>query len=174
MVQNIAIIGLDRDIAYEVSKMVASELEMHFLDTIDLFEFDNKPRTLSDMLSEFGIRYFRQKEKGTIKYVTGFTNSVINIESGAAEFRGNFKELKTNCLVIYLRQDVREFLQAMNKKQFKDEILKEFYYASPSAIQRRDNNLLTDAHIVIDIYDQSSFKISSEVIRKIKSHYGVD
>ena len=40
MVQNIAIIGLDRDVAYEVSKMVANQLEMHFLDTIDLFEFD--------------------------------------------------------------------------------------------------------------------------------------
>ncbi|MBQ7466560.1 MAG: hypothetical protein IJS74_00650 [Clostridia bacterium] len=174
MVQNIAIIGLDRDVAYEVSKMVANQLEMHFLDTIDLFEFDNKPRTLSEMLSQFGIRYFRQKEKGTIKYVTGFTNSVINIESGAAEFGGNLKELKTNCLVIYLRQDIRDFLQTMNKKEFKDEILKAFYYASPNAIQRRDNHLLTDADIVIDIYDQSVLKIASEVLRKIKSFYGVN
>ena len=100
MVENIAIIGIDRQQAYETAKLLASELEMHFLDTIELFEFDNVPRTLSDMIKEYGLRYFRKKEKGTLKYASEFNQTVINCESGMAMKKKNFESLRQNCLSI--------------------------------------------------------------------------
>ena len=57
MVQNIAIVGLNRSQAYEVGKLLAEELDMHFFDCLELFEFDNIPRTFPMMLEEFGEKY---------------------------------------------------------------------------------------------------------------------
>ena len=173
MVQNIAIISLDRGVSYEVAKLVANELEMHFIDTIDLFEFDNKPRTLSDMLKQFGIRYFRQKEKGTLKYVSGFSNSVINLESGMAGFKGNFDTVKENCLLIYLKHDKNNLLKKFKDKSYDTGTLKRFYCISESVLIKRDMKLTNNADIVIKVNNQSPLKIASEVIRNIKSFYGV-
>lgn len=173
MVQNIAIIGMNRDVAYEVSKLVASQLDMHFMDTIDLFEFDNHPRTLSDMLKQFGLRYFREKEKGTIKYVAGFTNSVINIESGMSVFKNNFKMLKTTSLVIYLKQDIKELEYILAGKKYPDRYVKDFYCLTETNLLNRDDQLSKNADIVVKIYNESVFKIASEVIRQIKLFYGV-
>ena len=174
MIQNIAVVGIDRDIAYEVSKLIASELDMHFLDTIDLFEFDNKPRTLSDILELCGIRYFREKEKGTLKYVSDFNNSVINLESGMAECQGNFKIIKTNCLVVYLKQNTNELFEKLSKKDYKSKALRNFYCVSEKVIGKRDINLSKNADIVINIDGFSPLKTASEVIRQIKIFFGAN
>ena len=63
MIQNIAIIGLNRDVSYEVAKQLATELDMFFFDALELFEFDNMPKTFSSLLSDFGEKYYRRKEK---------------------------------------------------------------------------------------------------------------
>ena len=101
MVQNIAIVGLNRTKVYEVAKLLAEQLDMHFFDSLELFEFDNIPRNLSQMLEEYGEEYYRKKEKGMIGYVSGFTNCVINLESGMAESVVNFNQIKETSILIY-------------------------------------------------------------------------
>ena len=173
MVQNIAIIGLDRDISREVASLVANELEMHFMDTIDLFEFDNKPRDLSEMLKVFGVRHFRKKEKGTIKYVSSFNQTVINFESGSASCKENLKTIKENCLIVYLKKRKPSLIRDLKKKNYASVYLKRFYLLTDNAIKRRNDNLVKYADIVINVDNQSVFKITSELIRQIKAFYGV-
>ena len=93
MVSNIAIIGLNRKMSRKVSELLSEELQMHFLDTIELFEFDNIPRTLSDIIRENGLRYFREKEKSLTGYASGFENTVIHAESGCVNCLKNIKKL---------------------------------------------------------------------------------
>ena len=59
MVNNIMILGINRKVSRQVSEMLAEQLQMHFLDIIELFEFDNIPRSLSDVLGLKGERYYR-------------------------------------------------------------------------------------------------------------------
>ena len=102
MVQNIAIIGLNRELAYEVSKQLAEELYMHFFDCLQLFEFDNIPRTFPELLEQFGEQYYRKKEKSLTEYASGFNECVINFESGVCENIKNLETIKSNCLLVYL------------------------------------------------------------------------
>ena len=63
MISNIVVLGMNRGITRQVAEMLSEQLQMHFVDTLELFEFDNIPRSLSDILKEQGEAYFRKKEK---------------------------------------------------------------------------------------------------------------
>jgi len=170
MVENIAIVGLDRRRSYEIAKMLASELEMQFLDTIELFEFDNAPRTLSVMLNEFGLNYFRKKEKGAIGYAAEFSNTVIHLESGMAENQANFESLKQTCLLIYIHKPTTQIKQCLENQKYDDDILSKFYNVSINKLRSRAKELKQKSQIVITDSQQSSLKIVSEILREIKKY----
>ena len=94
MVQNIAITGFDRELLKKVGKALAEDLEMFYVDTIELYEFDHIPHTMTDMIKAQGLKEFRDKEIGTIGYVTDFNNAVITFESGAIKCKKNIEKLR--------------------------------------------------------------------------------
>ena len=174
MVENIAIIGLNRDQSYEVAKLLASELDMHFLDTIELFEFDNIPRTLSDMIREYGLLYFRKKEKGTLKYASEFSQTIIHCESGMAMRKVNFESLKKNCLVIYLHNSPSVVERKLKAKKFETLEQARIFKISAEQIKNRIANLKKYSDIIVDAKGKSDLKLSSEILRKIKDFYGIN
>ena len=102
MISNIVVLGINRDMSRPVAEMLSEQLEMHFLDTIELFEFDNIPRTFSEILKLHGERYFREKEKSLTGYVSSFDNTIIHAESGSVIKSKNIKKFKEHCLIIYI------------------------------------------------------------------------
>ena len=174
MVENIAIVGLDREQSYETAKLLASELDMHFLDTIELFEFDNIPRTLSDMIKEYGLLYFRKKEKGALKYASEFSQTLIHCESGMAMRKANFDNLKTNCLVIYLHNSASVVERKIKSKKYKTIEEAKLFKISLDQIKNRIANLKKYSDIIVDAKNKSTLKLASEVLRKIKEFYGVN
>ena len=171
MIQNIAIIGLNRDVSYEVAKQLATELDMFFFDGLELFEFDNIPRTLTDILKEYGVEYYRKKEKSIVGYSSEFENCVINLESGVSENEKNFVTLKETTLVVYLKDNVEEIKNAIAQKEYKTQEEKEFFDVDLLVLKNRDEKLRVNADLVVEVNGNSVLKTVSEIIRAMKNYY---
>lgn len=170
MIENIAVVGLCREQAYEVGKMLAVELDMHFFDCIELFEFDNVPRNLTIMLRDLGEKYYRQKEKGMLKYVSGFNETVINLEAGMCS-KENFKTIKSNCLLVYLHSPLSVVRKRLAKAKYRSKEEKKFFCISDEKIEKRIMKYKANADIIVQATHGSALKLSSEVLRKIKAFY---
>ncbi len=173
MVENIAIVGLNREQSYEVAKQVATQLDMYFFDSLELFEFDNIPRTLSQMLEEYGEAYFRKKEKSILKYACNFSETVIHLESGMANDMNNFKTVKSNCLLIYIHQSSTKIKAQITKTQYKTKELRKMFDITKVQIDKRIERLKKEADIVVDASRGSDMKIASDILRSIKNYYNV-
>ena len=102
MKKNIAIICLDKAMARSTAQLLADQLTMRFFDMRELFEFDHKPHSFKDMLGDYGITYYRQKELGILKYASDFENIVFNIDSDVLYKKDTLKNLAENFLIIYM------------------------------------------------------------------------
>ena len=171
MVQNIAIIGLDRNMAYDVSKTLAGELDMFFFDALELFEFDNIPKTFSSMLKEYGVEYYRGKEKSIIGYSSEFNNCVINLEGGMAENENNFKKLKETCLIVYLAVAPNIVKEKIEKVIYKTPEEEEFFNVDYETLKRRAEALEKNSDVIVNASEGSQLKIVSEIIRAMKNYY---
>lgn len=173
MIQNIAIIGINRKEAYEVSKILASELDMHFFDCLELFEFDNLPRTFTQILTEYGEEYYRKKEKGLIAYASGFENCVINMDSGVIETEENIVKIKETCLLIYLHKPASKIKKTLEKEKYVSEQESLFYNINNERLKNRIKILKDSAHIKV-VAEGGGLKIASDVIQKIKEYYKIN
>lgn len=171
MINNIVILSINRQVSRQVAEMLSEQLQMHFVDTIDLFEFDNIPRSLSDVLALNGERYFREKEKGQCKYVSGFDNTVIHAESGAVMKSANITSFKKNCLVIYLHYPLSNIKNVLKNKKYNSRELKKFFCISDKRLERRIELLKKFSDIVVAGMGKSALKLTSETLRAIDKYY---
>lgn len=174
MVQNIAIVGLYRPFAYDVAKKLATELDMHFFDCLELFEFDNIPRNLTVMLREFGESYYRKKEVGMLKYVSEFNETVINLESGMCKKLENFSSIKSNCLLIYLHQPASQVEKKLNKQKYNSSEEKNFFLLGADKINKRIELFKKNSDIVVNCSRASSSKVCYKVLDAIRAFYKVE
>lgn len=171
MVQNIAVVGLNREKAYEVAKDLAKELDMFFFDALELFEFDNIPRTFPEMLKTYGVEYYRKKEKSIIGYSSEFTNCVINLESGFCETESNFKVVKEGSLLVYLAEAPNIVCENLLKQKFNSAQEEMFFLVDEEILKNRAEILTKNADVIVNASSGSSLKIVSETIRMIKNYY---
>ena len=174
MISNIAIISFKHEQAYEVSKLLAQEFDMQFLDTVELFEFDNIPRGQTEMIAEFGLRTYRKKFRSTVKYASFFENTVVNIDSSVAQTPDIFEIVKKNCVLIYLNNGTKRVKNYLDKQQYKTKELKKLYKISLAQVEKMAKNIKQEADITINVNGYSDLKISSLIIRNLKEFYKVD
>ena len=66
---------------YEMSKNIASEVaeffSMRLFDSIEMFEFNNVPRKLEDVLTECGRAYVEKKMRSIVKMEFDFNDAVF-------------------------------------------------------------------------------------------------
>ena len=171
MVSNIVIVGINRVQSRQVAEIIAEQLGMHFLDTIELFEFDNIPRNLTDILREQGEAYFRKKEKSLSGYASEFENTVIHVESGCILEGVNIKKLKQNAVIVYLSSASSRLKNELANAEYENELLKKFYNISLTKINQRVNLWKENANIVVKTGKVSALKVAADVIRAIESYY---
>lgn len=171
MVSNIVIIGLNRIVSKQVAEILSEQLQMHYLDTIELFEFDNIPRTFSQILEMNGERYFRKKEKSLNKYVASFENTVIHVESGSVLKKKNIENLKENCVVVYLHYPVSKIKQHLKKQEYKSIELKRFFCINEKRIKRRIELLKQRTNIVINANGKSVLRLASDILRAFEGYF---
>ncbi|MBQ9790135.1 MAG: hypothetical protein IJW24_00885 [Clostridia bacterium] len=171
MVSNIVIVGINRKMSRSVAEMVAEQLGMHFLDTIELFEFDNIPRNLSTILKEQGEAYFRKKEKSLSGYVGEFENTVIHAESGSVLEESNVEKLKQNAVVVYLHAPISKTKAEIHSADYQDGHLKKFFDVSLEKVRNRANLWKIKADIVVETKSGSALKVSADAIRAIEAYF---
>lgn len=173
MDQNIAIICHKGNVGKQVASMLAASLEMHFLDIFDLLEFDDQPRTLSKTLEKFGSKQVREHELSLVSYVTDFSKTVFNCESGMIEKVANIKKIKENAILVYLHTSADQVKQSLEKIKYETIYLKRFFNITKNKIEKRIEISNKFADIKLNITNKSVFKITSEALREIKKNYGV-
>lgn len=171
MISNIVVAGINRVFSRQVSEILAEQLGMHFLDTIELFEFDHIPRNLAMVLDELGEGYFRKKEKSLSGYVGEFENSVLHVESGCVLESGNIDALKQNAIVIYLHMAPTKIKKELSSAKYKTENLRKFFNISLVKIKNRDMLWMAGANITIDVKASSPLKCAADTIRAIEKYY---
>ena len=171
MITNIVIASIDRKESREVAEIVAEQLGMHVLDTIELFEFDNIPRSLGQILEEQGEQYFRKKEKSLSGYVSEFENTVISVESGCVLEPTNIEKLKTSAIIVYLNKSQKAIKEILKTQNYANKYLAKFYNISLDKIRNRVNLWKNSSDIVINTNNKSSLKVGAEVIRAMEEYF---
>lgn len=170
---NIILVGLDYFYALEVGQMLADQLEMYFLDSQGLLEFDNKPKTLDDIINEFGIEYYKKAQSGTIKYVSSFNSSVLAVESGAVLNKENLDRLDKYGLIVYIRQSEETLKNLYAKRQNLSEAKQKIHILSPEDIKARDQIMMIESEILVED-EGEPIRCVSEILKGIKKFYGID
>ena len=171
---NIAIIGLNPEYTNEVASLVAEQLDMYFLDTLKLFEYDYAPYSLSELISENNIRWVRQKLVRTIKYACTLDNTIITFESGILNNKQKMSIIDKGCLIIYLHQEERKINKYQENVKYQTNELKRFCKIKESNIKKYISTAKEYSDITINASKFSTFKCMGEVLRAIKKYYGVE
>lgn len=170
---NIILMGLDYFYTLEVGKLLSDQLEMYFLDSQGLYEFDVKPKTIDDIVSEFGMDYYRKAQSGTVKYICSFNSSILAIESGVVLNQENMEKLDKYGLIVYIRQS-KELLQSLYAKTNElSDIKKQIYHLTNEEIETRDEKLKIASEILVEDNGEP-LRCVSEILKGIKQFYGVE
>lgn len=170
---NIILMGLDYFYTLEVGKLLSDQLEMYFLDSQGLYEFDVKPKTIDDIVSEFGMDYYRKAQSGTVKYICSFNSSILAIESGVVLNQENMEKLDKYGLIVYIRQS-KELLQSLYAKTNElSDIKKQIYHLTNEEIETRDEKLKIASEIIVEDNGEP-LRCVSEILKGIKQFYGVE
>ncbi|MBQ8468941.1 MAG: hypothetical protein IJ542_04285 [Clostridia bacterium] len=173
MKKNIAIVCLDRTLSRTTAQLVADQLEMRFFDMREMFEFDHKPNTFKDIVTQYGSKYYRQKEASLMKYASGFENVLLNLDSDCFYKKGLIKALGDSYLIIYLHLNASLASKIADKEEYSCYKEKMMYALSRDQISKRIDNMKDGADIIINASSMSGFKASSEVQRAINKYYGI-
>ncbi len=170
---NIILVGLDYFYTLEVGQMLADQLEMYFLDSQGLYEFDIRPKTMDDIINEFGIDYYRKAQSGTIKYICSFNSSVLAVESGAVLNKDNLDRLDKYGLIVYIRQSEETLNSLYAKHQDLSEAKQKIYLLNSEDIKTRDQIMMIESEILVEDAGES-LKCVSEILKGIKKFYGIE
>jgi len=99
---NIYLIGFRCTGKTTVGKIIAHKLNMSFLDADDeIVKQQGMP--ISDIVDKHGWPYFREKESGIIKEISGMDNNVVATGGGVILNRENVEHMKRSGTVIWLK-----------------------------------------------------------------------
>jgi len=110
MKKNILLVGLDYDFVKNITYELANKFDMFFLDVQDLIEYriiDKK-----NMQTLCGIEYYQREERGIIKEITQYENTLTNIPYSLILNDEYYKLLK-NHKIIFINLK-KEFLEKLN------------------------------------------------------------
>ncbi len=155
MKNNLFIVASDYGVAKTVSKTVADFFSMRLFDVVEMFEFDNAPRTIAEVASEFGDDYVKKEMRSTVKMGFDFDDSVmaINIENLGC-FVDLYGKISQKYLVIFLSDKSVCLSPAVN-------LSKMMFLAN-----------LCD--IAIDVSGKSPAEIHDETVSEITKYFGVE
>lgn len=170
---NIVMVGMDIDYVERVSKMLAEQFDMYYLDSTELYRFDIQPYTLSFVLKKMGMEYFREQQTGTMKYVSSFSNTVITVESGALMYQKNLDMLTKDALVVYIRMDEHTLNKRLQKRDYFSREEYNFFCLNKREIITRDEVLTNIAEVSVDASELTEEQCLEVLTEEIKRFYGV-
>lgn len=171
--ENIVVLSLIANQRNEVSNILASELEMYFLDVNKLIAFDISPVAVPEYIKEYGIEYYRKTQYHTCKYTSFFKNTVISPDINIVLNEHILINFKKTSLIVFLnnkKSDVKNFFK--NEKYVLPEE-EEAFRVNDNNINSFNKAAQNFADIIIDCEKKSAFSICSDIIRELKKMYEV-
>lgn len=172
-VDSISIVCLYNPMGKSVAEELAKRLQMFYFNAEDLFLFDHQPRSLQELLKNYGEKYYRKKEKEIIKYASSFTNTVMCFESGSVEKVRNCKAMKYQTIFVYLHLPLETVYAKTHQQTYATAEEKRLYAIARKKMERRMQNCKRFAEITVNISNMSAMRACSEVLRKLSQYQTV-
>ena len=156
MKNNIFFVAEDYNISKFAAKQVAQFFSMRIFDSIEMFEFDHAPRSLDEVIKQFGRDYVKKEMCSIAKMQLDFDEAVFVADMQFLDaYSLIFNKIKQHNLVVYLSDNTKS---EKNKE---------------SIIQRL--NFLADCcDLAINVSCLPKDKIFDKVILEIKNFYGLE
>ena len=169
MKENLMVICYDYALARRIAGNLAEFLDMRYFDMIDMFNFNNAPYSLIDILKINGPKYVDKKMRSVLKTELDFSGVVFVVEPKVlAKNQDLFDKLKVCNLVMFLKRDIKDDFVVREITQFKTDEEKEYFNLQLDELS--ENSLIfqnTLADIVVDIdnlnYEQIKDKVKQEL-----------
>ena len=163
------VICYDYALARRIAGNLAEFLDMRYFDMIDMFNFNNAPYSLIDILKINGSKYVDKKMRSVLKTELDFSGVVFVVEPKVlAKNQDLFQELKTCNLVLFLKRDFKDDFVVREITHFKTDEEKEYFNLQLDELSESGlifQNSLAD--IVVDIdnlnYEQIKEKVKQEL-----------
>jgi len=108
--KNIYLVGFMGSGKSTAGKLVAQRLRMEFIDIDSLIE-EREGMEIKKIFSEKGEKYFRQKEKETIKEISQKKGLVVSTGGGLGADRENMEIMKKTGTVVWLDVPLEEIIK---------------------------------------------------------------
>ena len=162
MKNNIAILCLSDKYSKYLGKTLADNLDMFFADINDILQYNMIDQ---NMLETAGKEYFDKQKEKVIASVCEFENSAI---CGSFDIMINYvKELKNNCLLVYLSIKKEMLKEFENKDELSNDLIKNLVF------EQEDEICKQSADIVIEITEDKAVNLEN-IKNSILNYYKVD
>lgn len=164
---NITVIALLKKIKKEFAKMLADKLDMCYVDTDDIMDYENS--SMQEVLNTLGTKYYEKVETKTIESVSSYENSVITTGTGSIFATNNLNKIKETSLILYLQVNFKVYKKIKNIDA--TEINKSKLIMDEIVFAERDKLYCSSADIIIDASSLKTKKILKKAINEIKKYY---
>lgn len=155
MKNSLFFVANDYIIAKENAKRVADFFSMRLFDTIEMFEFDHSPRTINEVIKDFGSDYVRKELKSILNMGLEFEDIVIVADFNYIDcFNSLYQKANDKSLVIYL-----------NDKDIK---------ISDDLRNQRLGFLKDACDLALDITNKDDNQVFDEIINSIKTYFNYE
>lgn len=162
---NICLIGLSNQFIDKNALELSKKLDMFYANASEIIQFELFD--ISRMEEMCGKDYLEKKETAVLKRICTYENTVINIEYQLLNTETNYKFIKENCLIIYLK---------LSLNRYKKEILEEKMSDSAKSLnidlfKDRDFICSKKADIVVDCKDMYGEELLGLIMQKLLGYY---
>lgn len=174
MKENILIVSYDQVLSRQIADKLAEFFSMRVFSAIELFEFDNIPRTLDEMIAIRGIDYVKDELAGIIKFSTDYQNVVFVSDLSMHETCRQFmSKIIASYIVVILKDDIEKEVSYLENKQF-GEYEKELYLYNRQELEIAENSISELADVVVGVHGRPANEIVGEIVSAIKTIYNVN
>lgn len=175
MKQNIMVVSYNYELSKNIAHKLAETFNMRAFDQIELFEFDNLPRTFDEVLKIKGSEYVLKELRSIVKMELDFDNVSFAADISLAETSEDiFYRMKLSNFVIFMFKPLEIEMAELGKIKYISEDTKNFFKTSAEVLEQREkiiNEKCADISINVDGLEED--KIIELIEKLIETYYSV-
>lgn len=165
---NICLIGLSNSFVDKYALDLSKKLDMFYANASEIIQFELFDK--NKMEEVCGKEYLEKKESAILRRICTYENTIVNVEYQLLNNENNYKFVKDNCLIIYLK---------LNLDRYKEELLTNNLSDSTRLLNvdlfgDRDFICEKKADIVVDCRWQRDEELVDSILKKLLSFYEVE
>ena len=153
-----------------MATFLADMFDMRFFDMYDMFNFDNSPNTLTDVLKINGSDYVDKQMRGIMKSEFDFSGVVFVVDTKIISIcKDLFEDIRKGNIVIFLRRDFKTEFYQREHFLFRSPEEKEYYSLKIDELFEIEQEIAYElAHLVLDIDDISYRQLRDIILEDLK------